>query len=265
MSSTFVAPCDRLYAQLPAMDLRDGVCDSNLMIGYVWADSPRATAAAVVTATDAGAGKAAARDIARSYHAARDELVFDMPAAPLELALDQLAGRPAILADSGDNPTAGGVGDRADCLAAVQARGLSGVLFAGIAAPMAFDQLAGGAKMIRLGGALGGGGPVCDVRVDHCRIYPENAVVESGGITIVVTQKRRPFHQFGDFAALGLTLDDFTLLVVKSGYLSPDLRTLDRVQMMALTDGAVCQNLDRLTNEHRPAGTWPFDRADPED
>ena len=258
MSSTFVAPCDALYAALPGFDARPGLLDANLMIGYVWADSPRATAAAVVTATDRAAGRDAAHAIAQSYRDARDRLAFDMEAAPLPDALDCLGDRAAILADSGDNPTAGGVGDRADVLAEAKARNLRGALFAGIADPPAFDALASGARRITLGGTLGGGGPRVEIAVDACHIAHDCAVVRSDALTVIVTRKRRPFHDFTDFAALGLVLDDHSLLVVKSGYLSPDLRTLPRRQIMALTDGAVCQDLARLENLHRPPGTWPF-------
>ncbi|MEM1129339.1 MAG: M81 family metallopeptidase [Pseudomonadota bacterium] len=259
MSSTFVAPCDALYAALPGYDARAGVWDSNLMIGYVWADSPRATAAAVVTAADRAAGQAAADEIAEAYRAARDALVFDMEAAPLDAALARVRDVPAILADSGDNPTAGGVGDRADVLEAVVAAGVSGALFAGIAGPAAYAALRDGAETVGLGGTLGGGGPRVALVPETCRFAEGCVIVACGGVTVVISERRRPFHHFADFEALGLVLADFPLLVVKSGYLSPDLRTLPRRQVMALTDGAVCQDIGRLENRHRPAGTWPFD------
>lgn len=231
------------------------------MIGYVWADSPRATAAAVVTATDAAAGQAVCGIVAQAYRDARDALVFGMQSADLETALTIVKGVPAILADSGDNPTAGGVGDRADVLGAVLARTLKDVLFAGIADPDAFARLRDGARIVVLGGALGGGGPRVTLPVDGCRITDGCAVVCSGGVTVVVTQRRRPFHDLADFDALCLDLAEYELLVVKSGYLSPELAPLPRRQIMALTQGAVCQDFSSLENLHRPPGTWPFTTA----
>ncbi|WP_373635068.1 M81 family metallopeptidase [Yoonia sp. SS1-5] len=258
MSSTFVEPCRSLYATLPAYDRKDGICDSNLMIGYVWADSPRATAAAVVTATDPDAGRRCAKQIAQAYQGVRDRLVFDMQAAALPAALDAVAGRPAILADSGDNPTAGGMGDRADVLYAVQRGAPCQALFAGIADPAGFAALSDGAVEVTTGGTLGGGGPRVTLAVENCRIVGDCAIVQTAAATVVLTARRRPFHNLSDFSVLGLALDDFDLLVVKSGYLSPDLRTLPRFQIMALTEGAVCQNLAKLENNHRPRDTWPF-------
>jgi microcystin degradation protein MlrC len=256
MSSTFVAPCDRLYAALPSHDARPGIWDANLMIGYVWADSPRATAAAVVTCTDFDAGATAAGQIADSYRATRHDLVFDMEALPLEAALAAIDG-PAVLADSGDNPTGGGVGDRADVLAALLADGRPALL-AGIAAPASVEALRAGAEKVAVGGLLGGGGPRLTLPVDACRFAIDCAVIRSGPVTLVLSARRRPFHDFADFDALGLELAEHPLLVVKSGYLSPDIRTLPRRQIMALTQGAVSQDLLRLENRHRPRPSYPF-------
>jgi microcystin degradation protein MlrC len=256
MSSTFVEPCQSLYAMLPKEDAKEGVLDANLMIGYVWADSPRATASAVVTCIDLEAGAASAGRIAKAYRDARQDLVFDMNSLPLAEGIAAISG-PIVLADSGDNPTAGGVGDRADVLAAIKADGRP-ALFAGIADPKAYAQIEAGASEILLGGTLGGGGPRVTLKVDAARLAMECAVVTSGNLTVVVSRKRRPFHDFADFDKLGLNLDDHPLLVVKSGYLSPDIRTLPRDQIMLLTDGAVCQDVIRQPNEHRPRPIFPF-------
>lgn len=176
----------------------------------------------------------------------------------LSEALSQLGDSQAILADSGDNPTAGGVGDRADVLSAFAQGGKSSALFAGIADPAAYDALLNGASSVDIGGSLGGGGPRLSISPDTCRFANDCAILDWGGLVVVLTKRRRPFHNLTDFYALDLNLDSFQTLVVKSGYLSPDLRDLPRQQMMALTEGAVCQDLSQLANENRPAGTWPF-------
>ncbi|PZO66688.1 MAG: microcystin degradation protein MlrC [Paracoccus denitrificans] len=262
MSSTFVEPCQSLYAQLPHMDAQPGVLDANLMVGYVWADSPRATAAAVVTCTDAAEGRAAADAIANAYWSVRYELVSDMETGQLDDLLDRITF-PAILADSGDNPTAGGVGDRADVLAALIRRGFTepgapGSVIAGIAAPAAVAALRGGAREITVGDALGGGGPVVTLQPDEVQDFGDELVLRKGPMSLVLTARRRPFHNLSDFSALGLNPGETDLIVVKSGYLSPDLRELPVRQVMALTNGAVCQNLTAQENLHRPRPTWPF-------
>ncbi|MEJ6391981.1 M81 family metallopeptidase [Gymnodinialimonas sp. 2305UL16-5] len=259
MSSTFVEPCASLYAALPEHDARPGIWDANLMIGYVWADIPRATAAAVVTATDAAAGQAAADDIAQSYWDARHDLTFDMDSLPLDEALAALPDG-GILADSGDNPTGGGVGDRADVLEALLRSNVEGAALVGIADPAAFSALQAGGRQIDTGGSLGGGGPCVRLQIEGVRFAMDCAVAQVGGVTVVISEKRRPFHNLEDFDGLGLDLDAIRLLVVKSGYLSPDLRALPRRQIMALTDGAVNQDIAALPNHHRPRPTWPMQR-----
>jgi microcystin degradation protein MlrC len=49
--------------------------------------------------------------------------------------------------------------------------------------------------------------------------------------------------------------------VVKSGYLSPELAPLANPNLMALSDGSILQDLDKLPkNQFRPP-TFPFDRS----
>lgn len=266
MSSTFAEPCASLYAALPEHDARPGILDANLMIGYVWADSPRATAAAVVTCTDTQAGRAVAAQIADDYWAIRDQLRPEMETASLQTLLDTL--QPAtILADSGDNPTAGAVGDRADVLAALVKRGWADTgtahhaIIAGIAAPAAVADLRAGATAVTVGGQLGGGGPEIRLTPDLIQLIDTDAVITCGGLRLVLTTRRRPFHNLSDFSALGLDPAQADLLVVKSGYLSPELRQLPMQQVMASTDGAVSQDLAALENLHRPRPTWPFQRS----
>jgi microcystin degradation protein MlrC len=88
-------------------------------------------------------------------------------------------------------------------------------------------------------------------------------VVQIGALTLVLAARRRPYHNLADFTALGLDPAAARLLVVKSGYLSPDLAPLAAPNLMALTEGVVNQDIPRLTNHHRATGTLPFEaRAD---
>uniref|UniRef100_A0A8R2BAL4 Microcystin LR degradation protein MlrC N-terminal domain-containing protein n=2 Tax=cellular organisms TaxID=131567 RepID=A0A8R2BAL4_ACYPI len=52
-TSTEDEPAKSLYARLPGINEIDHIWDASLMVGYVWADEPRATAAAIMTGTDA--------------------------------------------------------------------------------------------------------------------------------------------------------------------------------------------------------------------
>ena len=148
-TSTVDEPARSLYARLPGIDARPGIWDASLMVGYVWADEPRATAAAVITGTDRAAMEQAATELAQAYWAARDAFAFGSETGSIEQCVrraTESATHPVVLADSGDNPTAGGVGDRADVLRALIAANAQGVVLAGITdAPATEAAYAGGA------------------------------------------------------------------------------------------------------------------------
>ncbi len=270
-TSTEDEPAKSLYLRLPEHDARSGIWDANLMVGYVWADEPRATACAVVTATDRAAAERTASEIAQSYWEAREDFRFGPVTGPLEDMLDIVEGtgtRPVILADSGDNPTGGGVGDRADVLKALIARNFDGAVVAGITDRPAVDACfaAGEGARLRLtiGGSLDPASPSAEAEATVQRLddpgspADRQAVVTIGGITLVLAAKRRPYHDIADFTRLGLDPAGTRLLVVKSGYLSPDLAPIANPNLMALTDGVINQDIAALPNRRRAQPTYPF-------
>src|SRR6478736_5343982 len=87
-TSTEDEPAKGLYGQLLDFDKRSGILDANLMVGYVWADEPRATACAVVTGSDRAAAARAAEEIAAGYWAARRQFTFGPVTGPLAHMLD---------------------------------------------------------------------------------------------------------------------------------------------------------------------------------
>ena len=141
MSSTFIEPCQSTYKSLELLDQRQGVIDANLMVGYVWADTKRAAASSVVTCTNKKAGIEVCQIIANLYWNSRNQLQFDMRSGDIVAVINSLPKNFSIIADSGDNPTAGGVGDRADVLEAVLSKKIENVLFAGIASESAYNAV----------------------------------------------------------------------------------------------------------------------------
>ena len=257
MSSTFVEPCQSIYKNLESLDQRQGIIDSNLMVGYVWADTQRAAASAVVTCTNKKVGTEVCQIIANLYWDSRQQLKFDMRSGDISSAINSLPKNFAIIADSGDNPTAGGVGDRADVLEAVLSKKIEHVLFAGIASESSYNELQKGNKF-NIGGSFGGGGPNLELNADEVYFEEQCAIARVQNITIVVSKRRRPFHYLSDFNHLRLKLQDYRLLVVKSGYLSPELQGLSCPSFMVLSNGAVNQDLKNIDNHHRKKPTFPF-------
>ncbi|WP_042775134.1 M81 family metallopeptidase [Sinorhizobium fredii] len=272
-TSTEDEPAASLYRVLPDIDARYGILDANLMVGYVWADEPRATSCAVITGSDKAAASKAVEEIAASYWNARENFRFGPVTGTLDAMLDiaeAATTQPIVLADSGDNPTGGGVGDRADVLKALLARGWQDALIAGIADRPAVEACfaagEGGTLALRIGGTLDSTSPAVEVTAKVVRLddpgplAERQAVVQLHGTTVVLSARRRPYHDIEDFRRLGLDPKAVRLLVVKSGYLSPELAPIANPNLMALTEGVVNQDIEHLASERRRRPIFPFDR-----
>ncbi|WP_332691465.1 M81 family metallopeptidase [Devosia sp.] len=273
-TSTQDEPARSFYTQLQAVEDPTGIWDASFQVGYVWADEPRATACAVVTGTDRMAMTEAARHLAQNYWDIREGFVFGTRTGSIEdcvnWAMTAETG-PAVLAESGDNPTGGGVGDRAEVLAELIAREAQGVVFAGIADKAATDAAYaagdGQSITISIGATLDTSSKPVYAEVEVAFLLEtedarlREAVVRIGGIDLVLTARRRPFHNMVDFTRLGLDPRTARIVVVKSGYLSPDLGPIANPSLMALSPGVVDQFVERLQRKHKSISQYPFDRA----
>ena len=270
-SSTEYEPAKRLWAQLPALTAQDGVMDVSLLVGYVWADEARATAAAVVTGTKPAVLQKVATSLAQQYWDARSEFSFGVPTGTMAEIITRAQGlstRPVVISDSGDNPTGGGTGDRADALAELLRLKVRDAVLAGIADRPATEACyragAGQTVALKIGGSLD---PQASKPVDVSakvvflaktdRLPERQAVIEVDVDTVVLTARRRPFHEIADFTSLGLDPKAFRIVVVKAGYLVPAIAAIANPNLMALTDGAVNQDIPRLSNRHR-VPTYPW-------
>jgi microcystin degradation protein MlrC len=272
-SSTVDEPAKSLYARLPEIEAPEGIWDASLQVGYVWADEPRATAAAIITGTDLTAMKEAALRLALGYWLVRRQFVFGTRTGSLEECVGwALASgtHPVVLAESGDNPTGGGVGDRAEVLSALIEAGAKGVVFAGIcdrpATEAAYDAGVGAKLELSIGGTLDSSSTPARVAAEVRYLLLTDdpvlreAVLRIGGIDLVVTARRRPFHNISDFTKLKLRPKAAKIVVVKSGYLSPELAPIANPSLMALTPGVVDQYVERLPRLRKRHPTFPFDQ-----
>lgn len=275
-TSTEDEPARSLYAGLDEFGTRPGVLDASLLVGYVWADEPRATASAVITALNLPERQqaAATEELARRYWDARQAFSFGTQVGSIEDCVSWAKASvtaPVILADSGDNPTGGGVGDRADVLRELLRQEVPGVLVAGIADASAtrqcFEAGPGASVELQVGGQLDPSSAPVTFRGTVLRLDPgtdsgnPQAVVQGGGLTLVLAEQRRPYHDLADFRRLGLDPRQFAVLVVKSGYLSPELAPLANPSLMALSPGVVDQDIPRLERRQTRRPTFPFDPA----
>lgn len=280
-TSTRLEPARSIYAELPAIEAKAGVVDAAVWVGYAWADEPRCQAYVVVTGDDRELITREAERVARMYWDAREDFVFVAETASLAGALSEAlaprAPRPYVISDSGDNPTAGGAGDVTWTLTELLNRDelVSGGLTTLVASMFDADAVAAavaagvGEKVSLTAGAQVDAGPSGPVALTGTVFSitdgdPEagtQVVVAVGGIHAIITERRKPFHHLDDFRMLGLDPEAADIVVVKIGYLEPELYELQRGWTIALTPGGVDQDLLRLGHHRLAPGVYPFDTS----
>ena len=278
-TSTRLEPARSIYAQLPAIEALPGVVDASVWIGYAWADEPRCQAYVVVTGDDRDVIAREAERVARMFWEAREDFVFVAETGTLDEALDRAlapdAPRPYLISDSGDNPTAGGAGDVTWTLAQLLARPelTDGTRTTLVASVFDRDAVAAavaagvGARVTLTAGARVDAGPHGPVgltgTVFSITEGDEDAgtqvVVAVAGLHAILTERRKPFHHLSDFRMLGLEPTTADIVVVKIGYLEPELYELAQGWTLALTPGGVDQDLLRLGHHRLRPGVFPFD------
>lgn len=277
MSCTRTEPGKSLYAPLGEESDLPGVWDASLWVGYAWADQPRSMASAVVTGTDQAAVKSTAEGVAKRYWDARADFRFIAPAGSVEWCLDEALkhGGPAVfLSDAGDNPTAGAAGDVTSTLRALLQHSAfandATAIFASIpdeAAIAACANASIGAEItLSLGGKLDPihGQPldVTGTLVNFTHANPvagRQAVVRVGGVDVIVTERRKPFHMRADFLTLGLDPLETTVTVVKIGYLEPELKAMAAHHLLILSPGAVQPLLTEISYHSLKRPIFPLD------
>ncbi len=277
-TSTRIDPAKRIYAMVDEVEAMDGVLDAAIWVGYAWADEPRCQAAVVVTGDDADVIIEQAKRLADAYWDARDEFEFVAPTGTLEECVERAlasTARPFFISDSGDNPTAGGAGDTSwtlDTLLRLPAITKSDLttLYAAIVDPAvtatALEAGVGATVSVQVGGKIDSGpcGPV-SLTGEVVAVDPAEgvAVLGVGGLRVIVTTRRKPYHLESDFTKLGLSPRDADLVIVKIGYLEPELYAMAAEWLLALTPGGVNQDLLSLGHHHIDRPMFPFDPTMP--
>ncbi len=281
---TDMEPGRRLWAALPALEQNAGILDASLFVGFAWVDEPRAHAAAVVSGYDRRAMEAVTATIAQSYWDARHEFHYGVEAGSIDDCIQWAIAAPestVFISDSGDNPTAGAVGDIPLFVERLLAQPVPSALVAAIpdAETVAQCKAAGvGATVeVRLGGKLDTihAAPLPVRGVVHAfrpgapdagdqvilRIGTLDATVDVLGATVdvIVTTRRKAFTEIADFEKVGIDPLAYKIVVVKLGYLFPDLLRVAPRALMALSPGASDLALERLPFYQIERPMFPID------
>ena len=83
--------------------------------------------------------------------------------------------------------------------------------------------------------------------------------VEGAPIDIVVTDNNHSFVEKHQIDACGVNWDDYDVIVVKQGYIHPELKEKGALCVMALTDGATPQNTKLIPFKRIMRPMYPID------
>ena len=278
-TSTRIEPGKSLYEQIPTVINEDDVIDAAIWMSYPWADEPRNHGVVMAYGDNKEAVGKAAEKLAKYFWDVRDKFVFVAPTYYLDECIKkalQSDKKPFIISDMGDNPTAGGTGDVTWTLTELLKHpGLNkpngkSLIYASIVG----EEFVKKAKEIGVGGTIEAtAGAVVDNRFappvkisgtitaiyeGHPNAKTE-VVVKSGNMSIIVTEKRMVYSYEEDFVKLGLNPRETDILVVKIGYLEPELYNMRGDWIMALTPGGVDQDLLRLNYKRLVRPIYPLD------
>lgn len=270
-TSTEWEPGKSVYAAIQKQIDGREVLDATVQVGYVWADEPRMTACAIALGANEEKISLAARELASLYWKHRRDFRFGAPALSVDDCLRQAMSHsvnPVLISDSGDNPTAGGAGDVTYFLSRALALKPPDMIYASIPDPVAVRNCmaAGlGAEVeLQIGGKLDrvNSRPL-DISgtIDAIRADPDNpqVVLKSGGIYTILTSKRIPFHRRRQFTDLNLIPEAHDIIVIKIGYLEPELKAMAQAAYLALSPGAANQDITALPFERIRRPCYPFD------
>lgn len=278
-TSTRIEPGKSLYALVAPAAAQEGVIDAAIWVGYAWADEPRNHAVVMVTGDDREVVTSTAEGLAKSFWDVRSEFEFVAPVATFDESIAkaiQSEKRPFLISDMGDNPTAGGAGDVTWTLREILARdefktadGPS-LIYASIPGPemveaaveagvgQRVEALVGAAVDDRYAPPILLSGNVTSIQHGDRHAETE-VVVRSGSVSVIVTKKRKPYHKEVDFNRLGLDPRSTDIVIVKIGYLVPELYDMRADWIMALTPGGVDQDLERLDYRRIVRPMFPLD------
>ncbi len=278
-ATTDAEPMHSLLRQASQVEQQPGILAVEMLVGFGWADAAHSGASVTVFAEDEAAlpmARQAAARLAAAMWAERAAFQIPMEVAPsVDEAIDRsLAARDTVfISDTGDNPTAGATGDVPYFLSRLLARQVPDAVVAGMCDAEAYQACAaagvGATLTLSLGGKLDTthGPPVTVTGVVEHLFRPTPgqrgvaiATLRVGGLWILIPAQRRAFYTLADFQSAGVDPLAHRLVVVKLGYLFPELRDIAPREILALSPGCSDLNLHRLPFTQVTRPIYPLDQ-----
>ena len=280
MVTTDVDPMRSLLEEMRTIESDDALLSASIFNGQPWVDAPNTGASVVVIAkADYSLAERAARQLAQRFWDKRHKFHFEeevfKPRDAIAAALNTDVS-PVFISDSGDNVTAGAPGSRTLLLKLfLSDRNRSRrVLVASIQNPQVLEMLSARKVGDNVDFELSGDGvPESELVTVHGTLTAHGrgrgindedtgptAVVAMGNIQVVISAGRSAFISPVHFQKAGVRWNDYDIIVVKLGYLFPELRQLAGRSILALTPGASSEDVAFLPFSRLRRPIYPCDQ-----
>ena len=241
-----------------------GVMCVQVFGGDQWIDEPYMGPSIVVThESDPALAKKIADAIAKKFYDVRHDFKFLVEAVePLEAIKRAMEDKEhqVFISDSGDNTTAGASGDSAFMINRILDMGAENVLIAGIADAEAcakcYAAEIGDILSLDVGGTLDKNSEKAHItgklihKGDILSYTGGNegpsATLDCGNMTVVITKNRASMCRRDIFESVDIDISKFKIIVVKLGYLFPELAEIAERSIFAFTPGSSCERLEDM-------------------
>ncbi len=281
---TSAEPLKTVFDRCRELEADARLYSATLFVGMAWGDTPYSTVTAVVSPkqeeyrefAEEEAGK-----LADYLFAHREECAYAHPSyLPHEAVRRALESKntPLFLSDSGDNPTAGGMGNNTVLLRLMIKAQLQKkrVLFAPIYDHHVVEKLKNLQAGQRIEVYIGmheddNSAPVMldalflrtgEVFAYHEASYEKMAdyvMLRQDHIDVIVVDRQLSFTGMECFETAGVNVSDYDVVVLKMGYIFHELRKACKEMMMALTPGFTPLLITEDQYQHLPRPIWPLD------
>ncbi len=265
-------PLSEIMTKLNEIEKMEGISVATLGVGMIWCDCKTlGTNVAVTPSKEEYTQKAAelAKKLADFVYTFRDSFEFDqLPLSPRQAMMHSITykGSPVFVSDSGDNTTGGAVGDHTvilreylncndyngkrvlvtaiwdekavnECMRYNEGDAIS------VTVGKDYDQ---NTKAVTVKGILKKKGKLHGFIGFENDIVGQAVTVSVGPVDFVIIDKPGSFISIQHFKGAGLDMEDYQVIVVKQGYLFPELRERADLSILALTPGATHQIVENL-------------------
>lgn len=247
-------PVNYVMEQLNEIDKIENVWRSSFFTGMTWIDCTHGRATITVSATgkDRECVSTAISELALNVWEERHNLKLPGKSyEPIDAVLeaDKDLARPIFISDSGDNITAGGSGDSAYFVELLLQTKVKDALVAGLIDPAAIAKCdsAGIGSLVSL--SLGGANDpdsviveLSNVEVKHihrdARGNANGALISAKGLDIIVLGDRTMLISGEVLSEYGADYRNYHIIVVKLGYLFPELAKISQKSFMTMSKGS---------------------------